>query len=53
MTEQTVFNFIPFAGARWKMTDVQRQAGFIRKFLQFELAETIAIAITAATVGGN
>ena len=53
MTEQAVFNLIPFAGAWWEMAQMERQASFIGEFLQFEFPEPIAVAIAAATIGGN
>jgi hypothetical protein len=53
MTEETMLNLIPFAGARWKMTEMEGQSGLIGKFLQFELPESVAVAIAAPTVSGN
>ena len=47
--EQPVFNLVPFAGARWKVTDGNRKTRFIRKILQLQFPEPQpgAIATTA------
>src|ERR1035437_6547834 len=37
--EQSVFPPVPFAGARWKVTDGKRQTRFIRELLQLQFPE--------------
>src|SRR5579864_4616364 len=48
-----MFNFIPFAGARRKVTNMKRQLQFIRQVLQRDLPESVATAVAATAVGRN
>jgi hypothetical protein len=34
--EQAVFNLVPFAGARWKVADGNREAGLVGQPLQLQ-----------------
>ena len=51
--EQPVFDLVPLAGARRKVTHRNFQPGFIREFLQLQLPQAEAIAIAAARIGGD
>ena len=53
MAEQSMLDFIPFAGPRRIMTDLDNQSRGIGQALQLVLPEPIAIPITPATVGGD
>ena len=48
--EQPVFNLVPFAGARRKMTDGNRKARFIRQLLQLQFPESQPRAIAAPAI---
>ena len=45
-----MFNLVPFAGARWQMTDGNLQPSGVGEVLQLHLPQTRAIAIAAATI---
>ena len=48
-----MFDFVPFAGPRGKMTHGNGYLKLIRQTLQFALPEPQAVPIAAATVGRN
>ena len=50
VVEQPVFDLVPLTRARWEMAHVNRQATFIRKFLQTIFPKAVATAIAPATV---
>ena len=39
MAEQPVLDLVPLRGARGIMADLQRQAGFVSQFLEFDLEQ--------------
>src|ERR1017187_1521751 len=51
--EQSVFHLVPFAGARWKVTDGNRQTRFIRELLQLQFPEPQPGAVTAPAIGSD
>src|ERR1035437_2358188 len=51
--EQSVFHLVPFAGARWKVTDGNRKARFIRELLQLQFPEPQPWAVTAPAIGSD
>src|SRR4030043_1680737 len=48
--EQSVFNLVPFAGARRKVTDRKRKTRCIRKLLQLQFPEPQPGAITTTAI---
>src|SRR5579871_3148658 len=53
VTEQAVFDLIPFAGARRKMADLDLEPGFVTQLLQFDLPQATAAAVAATAVSGD
>src|SRR5579871_2577724 len=53
VTKQTVFNFVPFAGAGRKVTDLDRNSQAIGQVLQGYLPQPIAATVAAAAIGGD
>jgi len=51
--EETMFDFVPFAGARRQVMDRDAQAGLIGQGLEFPLPQAQAAAVGAARVGGD
>src|ERR1700694_556562 len=51
--EESVLDFVPLAGARRQMVDIDPEAGLVGKLLQLALPQTDAGTIAAATVGGD
>jgi hypothetical protein len=51
MTEHPVFDLVPFARARWQVTDGAPQAGFIRQPRQFDLPPPGLAPVAPAPVG--
>src|SRR5487761_1747999 len=51
MTEQPMFNLVPFAGARRKMADLDFQPGLVTQLLQFDFPKTTSTAVAATAVG--
>jgi len=51
--EKAMFDLIPLAGARWKMTDGQLQSGFISQVLQGDLPQARAGRIAAAVISSS
>ena len=50
VTEQSMLNLVPFAGAWRVMTDLNRHAGLVRKSLQFQFPKSIAMAVASPAV---
>lgn len=53
VAEQPMLDFIPFAGPRWIMADLDNESGGIRQTLEFVLPQPIAMAITSSAVRGD
>lgn len=53
VTEQAVFDFIPLAGPRRKMTDCDLQTCLVGQFLQFNLPQPKPVSIASAGVGAD
>ena len=51
--KETVFDLVPFAGARRKMADGDAQCGFIGELLQFQFPQPHTGATASAAVSGN
>src|SRR6266446_6659485 len=49
--KEAVFDFVPFAGARWEVANLQPQAQIVSQPLQGNLPQPVAAAVTAAAVG--
>ena len=45
-TEHAMFDFVPLAGARTKMTDMQRQRELVGQFLQRDFPQSIAATVS-------
>src|SRR5690242_4239143 len=52
-SKQTMFNFVPFAGSRWKMADADGEANLIGQLLQFPFPQTHAQSIASASISGE
>src|ERR1700758_912889 len=48
-----MFDFVPLAGARWKMAHPQLEIQFIRQVLQSHFPQSATVIITAAAIGRN
>jgi len=53
VTEQTMFNFVPFARSGWKVADFNNQTRFVRQLLQLQFPQTIAVSVAAAAIGSH
>src|SRR5690349_5103888 len=51
VTEEAMFNFVPFTGPRWKMAHFQLEAQLIRQILQSHLPQAAAVIVAATSVG--
>lgn len=50
MTEQSMLNLVPLAGARWIVTHFNRQSCFVGQMLQFVFPKSIAMAVASTAV---
>lgn len=53
VAEHAVLNLVPLAGARRKVTDMDRQPQLGRQVLQCQLPKAAAAAVAAAPIGGD
>ena len=53
MTKHPMFNFVPFAGARRKVADMDTESRLIREALQFDFPEPTTARIAPPTIRGN
>src|SRR5487761_1242612 len=51
--KKTALDLVPLARPRWKMTDREGQAGFIREGLQLQFPQAQPPAIAAPAIGRN
>ena len=53
VAEHAVFDFVPFAGPRREMTDMDRHRQCIRQVLQRDLPQAATAAVAAAAISGH
>ncbi len=53
VTEHPMLDFVPFAGAGRKVTDLDQHAQFVSELLQLNFPQAHAVAVTATAVGGD
>src|SRR5271168_833654 len=53
VSEETVLDLVPFAGAGRQMSHGDRQAGFVGQALNLALPKAHSIAVAAAAIGGD
>ncbi len=53
MAEHSMFDLIPFAGARWIVANFDDEAGLVGKLLQFQFPEAASGTVATSTVRSN